>query len=255
MPDEIRDFYNSLADDYHLIFPDWNVSIERQARVLSNILSSELPSHSPLRIFDCACGIGTQALGLAALGHRMVASDLSESAVLRARREAEIRDLKIEFHVSDMTSLAELTDRDFDAVIAIDNALPHLSSCDLKLALEAVGSRLRPGGLFLASTRDYDALIQQRPTMQQPMFHGGPGVQRIIHQVWEWTSETEYTLHLFITVQSGAEWATRHYLSHYRCLLRSELDDALASAGFREIRWRTPSQTGFYQPLVTARWP
>ena len=31
----------------------------------------------PKVVLDCACGIGTQAIGLAACGHRVVATDLS----------------------------------------------------------------------------------------------------------------------------------------------------------------------------------
>jgi hypothetical protein len=28
--DGVRDFYDDLAPDYHLIYPDWDLSIERQ---------------------------------------------------------------------------------------------------------------------------------------------------------------------------------------------------------------------------------
>jgi glycine/sarcosine N-methyltransferase len=253
MPDEIRSFYDSLAENYHLIFEDWELSIQRQATVLNGILAKELQISLPIRILDCACGIGTQAIGLAALGHSLVASDLSEAAILRARREAESRGLKIEFHRSDMTSLAEIAEAGFDSVLALDNALPHLSSAQLGEALHAIGSKLRRGGLFMASIRDYDALIHQRPNMQEPSFYGKPGQQRIVHQVWDWTNESEYTLHLLLTKQEGSAWVGRHYVSRYRCLLRQELSEALASAGFNEIRWRMPEASGFYQPLVTAR--
>ncbi|WP_406444403.1 hypothetical protein OHB14_36300 [Streptomyces sp. NBC_01613] len=30
-PDSTRDFYDDLAPDYHLIFPDWDASMRRQA--------------------------------------------------------------------------------------------------------------------------------------------------------------------------------------------------------------------------------
>jgi glycine/sarcosine N-methyltransferase len=253
MSEEIRIFYDSLAEDYHLIFADWNLSIRRQASALNAILVKELRTSSSLRILDCACGIGTQAIGLTELGYTLVGSDLSEASILRARREAKSRSLKVEFHCSDMTSLASIVEADFDGILALDNALPHLSSSQLHQALDVISSKLRPRGLFMASTRDYDALIQQRPTMQEPMFHGEPGHQRIVHQVWGWTSESEYTLHLFITVQDGGTWTTRHYVSRYRCLLRQELSNASASAGFTEIQWRMPAESGFYQPLVTAR--
>jgi len=85
MTHEILDFYESLADYYHLIFEDWDRSIHQQAKVLDLLISREL-SGRPLKILDCACGIGTQALGFASLGHQVVASDLSATEVRRAEK-------------------------------------------------------------------------------------------------------------------------------------------------------------------------
>src|SRR5580658_8096801 len=90
MLERILSCYEPLADHYHLIFDDWGQAIERQARILNPLLAAQ---GFPLKILDCACGIGTQALGLASLGHRVVASDLSRAAVSRATREAERRGL------------------------------------------------------------------------------------------------------------------------------------------------------------------
>jgi glycine/sarcosine N-methyltransferase len=254
MRNHVFDFYESLADYYHLIFEDWDRSIHRQAGVLDLLISRELPRR-PLNMLDCACGIGTQTLGFASFGHRVVASDLSRAAVNRATREAESRGLDISFHVSDMTSLKEIADRDFDVVAALDNALPHLTSDQLVCAIKAVGSKLKSNGLFIASIRDYDALILQRPTMQQPAFYGTDGKRRIVHQVWDWIDEARYTLHLFITTQSDQAWTTHHFVSEYRALQRSELSKVLQSTGFQDIRWLMAAESGYYQPLVLARWP
>ncbi len=205
MVERILSCYESLADHYHLIFDDWDKAIERQARILNPLLAAQGCGH-PLKILDCACGIGTQALGFASFGHRVVASDLSRAAVSRATREAESRGLDISFHVSDMTSLKEIADRDFDVVVALDNALPHLTTEQLVCAIRAIGSKVKSKGLFIASIRDYDALILERPAMQQPAFYGSEGKRRIVHQVWDWIDEARYTLHLFITTQSDQAW-------------------------------------------------
>jgi glycine/sarcosine N-methyltransferase len=124
MPNKIEEFYEELADYYHLIYEDWDRSIARQATTLNGLLASEL-GNKPLKVLDCACGIGTQSIGLAQLGHHVVASDLSHAAVRRGEKEARQRNLQIQFQVSDMTSLKEVEASGFDAVIAIDNALPH----------------------------------------------------------------------------------------------------------------------------------
>ncbi len=252
MGERILNFYEPLADHYHLIFDDWDRAIERQARILNPLLATQ---GFPLKILDCACGIGTQALGFATFGHHVVASDLSQAVVTRATREAERRGLKISFHVSDMTSLEEIAGRDFDVVVALDNALPHLTPEQLVRAIKAVSLKLKSDGLFMASIRDYDALIVQRPAMQQPAFYGSEGKRRIVHQVWDWIDEATYTLHLFITTQSGQEWTTRHFVSEYRAVQRSEISRVLQSTGFQDVRWLMPAESGFYQPLVLARWP
>ncbi len=254
MTDQVLRFYNSLADYYHLIFEDWDRSIRRQAKTLDAILTREIPSPH-LNILDCACGIGTQALGLAALGHHIVASDLSPAEIARAETEARKRRLDIQFRVSDVTDLKEVPETGFDVVAAFDNALPHLSSSQLTRSVEAMASRLRPGGLFIASIRDYDLLLEGRPAMQEPSFFGDEGERRIVHQVWDWTGPANYTLHLFITIEAAGAWEAHHFLSEYRCLPRHELSDILRLAGFAEPLWLMPEESGYYQPVVLARWP
>jgi glycine/sarcosine N-methyltransferase len=152
-----------------------------------------------------------------------------------------------------MTSLAEIADRDFDVVAALDNALPHLTAEQLRRAVGVAGSKLKPNGLFIASIRDYDTLILERPVTQKPAFYGGKGDRRIIHQVWDWIDAASYTLHLYITMQSEQMWTTHYFISEYRCLLRNELSSVLKSSGFGEVRWLMPAESGFYQPLVLAR--
>ena len=91
--------YDDLTEHYHLIFEDWDRSIQQQASILGPLLE-RYAGHAVLSILDCACGIGTQALGLAQLGHKIVASDLSRSSVARAQREARRLGVEIRFHVA-----------------------------------------------------------------------------------------------------------------------------------------------------------
>jgi glycine/sarcosine N-methyltransferase len=253
MADTVLSFYDTLAAHYHLLFEDWNKAIDRQARVLQKLL----PSHAghPLKILDCACGIGTQALGLASMGHRVSASDLSPAAVERATHEAGLRSLDIDFRVSDMTSLSEFPEAAFDVIVALDNALPHLNQTQLQQAFRAIRSRLRPGGLFLASIRDYDQLSREKPSTQPVAFYGEPGNRRIVQQVWDWEGDASYTLHIYITVQTGEGWSVHHFVSRYNCLLREEASTLMQQAGLEEVHWLMPPESGYYQPLVLARAP
>ena len=82
----VAHFYDELADDYHLIYADWEASIRRQGDALDALIGQDRAV-----VLDCSCGIGTQAIGLALRGHRVTGTDLSPRAAARAAREATRR--------------------------------------------------------------------------------------------------------------------------------------------------------------------
>ena len=122
-------YYNSLAPYYKLIYADWEASVQRQASALDGIIR-EFFGENVHHILDAACGIGTQSIGLAQVGHTVIASDISSAAIEHARTEASTRGLSIEFRLADMRQLWQVHQRQFDVVIACDNAVPHLLSDD-----------------------------------------------------------------------------------------------------------------------------
>ena len=109
----------------------------------------------------------------------------------------------------------------------------------------------------MASIRDYDKLVEEKPALQVPAFYGSPGSRRIVHQVWDWTAYSGegqgYVLHLYLTIESDHGWHAHHFVSTYRCLLREEVSTALRNAGFGDIRWLMPPKSGWYQPIVLAK--
>jgi SAM-dependent methyltransferase len=251
MGESAEEFYDDLAESYHLMFEDWNRGIARQAAVLGPLLERYTGKVSPY-VLDCACGIGTQTIGLAQRGHILVGSDLSGPAVARAINEAQLRQLDVTFHVADMRRLSILPQTGFDAVLVADNALPHLlSQPDLELATAEIAAKLKHSGILMATVRDYDHLVATRPTIQEPAFYEQDGKTRIVHQIWQWHGE-QYAIHLYLTLQTQSGWKVRHYVSRYRALRRSDLNQALQAAGFSNIQWLEPDTTSFYQPIVIA---
>src|SRR5215472_447756 len=161
--------YDELAAHYDQIFESWEASIVRQAAVLGGILLHECGDRQPIRVLDCACGIGTQSLGLAMKGFDVEGCDISSGAVQRARSEAVKRGLSVPFSVANILQLTAVERSGFDAVICIDNSLPHLESDEQLLqAAKQAHAKLRAGGVFVGSIRDYDHLILERPVIQGP---------------------------------------------------------------------------------------
>jgi SAM-dependent methyltransferase len=252
--DQVERFYDELADDYAALFADWDASVRRQGQVIDRLVRRCLRSGAR-SILDCTCGIGTQAIGLSLRGYVVKGTDISGAAIARARVEAARMGVSVPFEVADVRSLPSV-EVPFDVVIAFDNALPHLvEPRDLSAALSSIEAVLRPEGLFLASIRDYDGLLKDRPVGEAPRLFGPAGSRSLVTQAWEWDpTEPTYRLHQFILrEQPTGDWSARHLEAGYRALRRGELSEALVRAGFRDVRWLETVKTGFYQPVVSAR--
>ena len=135
----------------------------------------------------------------------------------------------------------------------MDNALPHLlSEADLAQAAVQIRTKLRAGGTFVASIRDYDEILPRRPLVHGPVFYSDEGKRRIVFQVWDWQDERRYKFHMYLTRETPVGWTTVHGTSSYRAVLREEITGILASREFTNIRWRFPAESGFYQPIMIA---
>lgn len=249
-----EDFYDDLSSQYHLIATDWDNTVKKQGKILSDLFGKLANQSRPFKVLDCSCGIGTQAIGLALEGNIVTASDISRKAVERAKAEAKRFKIDVNFLVSDFRKLSQDISGEFDFVVTADNSLPHLlTESDLSLAAKNIFHTTNSGGSAVISMRDYDQIratgIQGMPPRRITDEHG----TRVYLQTWQWNqSKTIYDLELFILKQASTGWIAESYITSYRAWLRSEIEKAFLSAGFVSLKWWTPEESGFYQPILTA---
>ena len=249
--DITQNFYDNMAEQYDRLFFDWQATTREQAAILNRIFQA-YGFDSSAQVLDCACGIGTQAIGLAALGYSVIGSDISEAELEEARKRAEENGVKIRFHKADFRDLSEAFPEQSDIVIAMDNALPHMLTLkDLRAAVESMIGRLRPGGIFVASIRDYDSLLMSKPPYSPPYIHQTDRGQRVSFQTWTWKGD-HYRLVQYI-IDDEDELQVGRFECEYRAFSREELTGLLREAGCRDVIWKFPEETGFYQPIVAAR--
>ena len=247
----IQKFYDDMAFHYDKLFLDWKATTKEQAVLLQKIFR-KFNFGQTATILDCACGIGTQAVGLAALGYNVTASDISSGEIAQAKVRASNANVDIRFESADFCALSEVFSEKFDIVISMDNALPHmLTSEDLGRAVKSIVNQIKENGIFVGSIRDYDALLQNKPPYSPPYIHQTEKGKRVSFQTWVWSGDI-YKLTQYI-IDDEETLQINKFECEYRATRRDELTELFNANGCKEVIWLFPSETEFYQPIIVAR--
>jgi 2-polyprenyl-3-methyl-5-hydroxy-6-metoxy-1,4-benzoquinol methylase len=243
----LNKFYAKLTPFYHIIYQDWDKSIQKQARNLNALIRKHFGKNN-FSILDFSCGIGTQSLGLAKLGYQVTASDISSNAIDRAREEAEKRKLSITFSVADMRKAFIHHRKQFDLIISCDNSVPHLlSDKDILVALKQFYKCLNPYGGCLISVRDYEKEDLTRQKIESYGIRDEKGIRYLIFQVWEF-HDLIYDLSMYFIEDKGGDECVTHVMrTKYYAIGTSKLINLMQEAGFRDVK-RIDSK--FFQPVL-----
>ena len=234
--DGVAAFYDGFASNYHLAYGGaWENAVKRQGAALDELIGRVLPG--AVTVLDCACGIGTQAIGLALRGYRVRGSDLSTAAIERATLEGQRLGAEVELSVADFRDLSSI-EGTFDVVLCCDNAIPHLlTESDLLLALASMTERLRPDGLLVITMRDFDIAIAERPVAGPAVVVPGPPRQ-VLLRLHDWDPvQPIYDVTYLVLTEEEIGWSVEQHLTRYRALTRAELAHAAAQTELERLDW------------------
>jgi ubiquinone/menaquinone biosynthesis C-methylase UbiE len=243
-------FYDDLSPYYKLIYLDWEASIQRQASALNGVIC-EFFVQDGLSIWDVACGIGTQSIGLAALGYQVTASDLSSSEIEIAKSETAHRGLKIDYFVSDMRFL-DCSREPVDLLIACDNAIPHLlNNTEILETFKGFYKVIKKGGGCIISVRDYAMMDRtERQKMVPRTLHKTDTGQIVMFDVWALDGDI-YEITTYIIEDTGKQQAITQVVrgGKYYCVEIPTLVKLFEDAGFSQV---LTVRDRFFQPLILA---
>ena len=80
-----------------------------------------------------------------------------------------------------------------------------------------------------------------------------PDGRRVVFQLWDWADNgRQYRNTQFLIKQTDDGYEVKPFETELRALLRDEILHAVEAAGYEDVRWHIPEESGYYQPIVTA---
>lgn len=140
--------YNKDAEHY-------DTFNKKNSTVINKTLAKILTIHKVDTVLDLTCGTGSQVFWLTTCGFTVTGSDINHRMLAVAKMKARAQNLAIKFIKGDMRSVNA---GQFDAVIAIFNAIGHLTINDFAKAIKNAARNLNHNGLLIFDIFNADFL-------------------------------------------------------------------------------------------------
>lgn len=148
------------------------------------------------RVLDLGCGSGSAAVALATAGARVLAVDPSNARLTRARAAAELAEVHVEFHHSDLADLAFVRADSVDAALAVYSLAGVQDLARVFRQLHRVLSPEAP--LVLSLPHPFATMLEWDPDEQES----------------PWLARTAWSLHALAWRVAGDEGTTHaHQIS------------------------------------------
>lgn len=225
--------YDAFSEDY-----DHFVNWQSRLAVEMPFLESQLRKTGVHRVLDAACGTGMHAIALAKLGFEVAGADVSQGMVEHARSNAQESGVKIQFETAGFEELNRtFGSQTFEAIICLGNSLPHvLAPQALSASLKNFADCLKPGGLVLIQSRNFDAVMSTRERWMEPQSAKEGQTEWLFLRFYDFDPDGLLTFHVVILRREGENaWSQADMATRLRPILHDQMKSALHETGFEEI--------------------
>ncbi|MCS6969218.1 MAG: class I SAM-dependent methyltransferase [Cytophagales bacterium] len=209
-----------------------------------DFLHQKLSSYGVKNILELACGTGSHALRLAALGYSVVATDASADMILQARTKQQQWEQsgklplgRVSFLQADMANLPEQIGNNFDSVLCLFDSLGYLvDNATLRKTLQNIYSKLKENGIFIveywhgaAMARHYQPVrIRRWQTPEAQVVRFSETTIDYLQQV----AQVYFTIHQIFHDGRACVYSEMH---RNRFFLVQEMNAFLENAGFQVV--------------------
>ncbi len=188
------------------------------------------------QILELACGTGRITCALAKAGKSVTGLDLSETMLEVARKKSAELNLKIDWHLGNMTKLS--LNKKFDVILVGYNSVHHiLTNQDFKNFLDSVKNHLQPDGRLLFDIFNPSLSLLNRKNIRSQMndyIDLATGARIFVTEENEYDAATQINHITYFYSKKDHPDFHSHPLK-MRCYFPQEIDALLVYNGFKIV--------------------
>lgn len=213
----------------------------KQVQIEADFIENALGVEKGASVLDVGCGLGRQAVELAARGYELTGIDLSLTMLSLASDRAQERGVKVTFTQSNMLEME--FDASFDAACCLGTTFGMFEEDRNEELIKRLHKALKPGGTLLLDVVNRDYAIQTQPAMTWYQGDGCTVMEETQFNFITSRLSAKRTLLLEDGRQRDHEYTLRLYSLH-------ELGRLLHANGFRilEISGQVQTPGAFFGP-------
>jgi SAM-dependent methyltransferase len=234
--------YDEIAGLYDSWWVDWYLPAAMPA--LQRLFFAQVGAGS--RVLDLCCGSGHVTKELVLRGYQVTGIDNSAELIALARKRLPTTDLRVQ----DVRNLA--LEEHYDAALSTFDSLNHILNLrELRQVFLDVHSALKPGGRFVFDMNLDEAYALDLHRWSVEIMDTSVGLVRGEFDRVSKKARTE--LIWFVRNEQGGCWQQHKSVVEQRCYPKSEIVEALESAGFRGIEAVASADAGITSDLGYGR--
>lgn len=151
-----KDFYDDLSNSYDAMI-NFNEALERRKTIIEKFLEANTKSAA-----DVGCGTGMDSISLALNKIKVTAFDISPGMIEQAKKNADEKDVAIEFHNYEAKKIPEHFFNNFDLIISFGNTIANIEGEDIIDSFERIYNILKKDGKFIFQILNYQKIINEQ---------------------------------------------------------------------------------------------
>jgi len=222
-------FYTQISKSYDQCMV-WDARLKSESPFFRKLFAE----NDVNTLLDAGCATGMHTIEFARWGLKVYGGDFSAEMLEQASKNAKSAGVSPKFFAADLPRMAKHVPEPLDAILCVGTTFPHISEADMKKSLTSFYTAIRPGGILLLQTVNFEKMYADNARFRPPRYWREGEEEKFFLRIYNFVSRTSVYVDMITLSKNGEKLDMTPETVNMRPFYREEISGWLQEAGFCE---------------------